>query len=364
MGSQVYRYDFTRHVDSNSKTLVLEEIQVWVDKYCKNWCFQLEAGAESGALHFQGRISLTKKVQIGKLITFAFSGAHWSHTSNACTTFDYVMKSDTRVDGPWADNDTVQVPTKDIIGLEDHLFPWQSSLLTMAGTYDPRVIDVILDPVGNRGKTVFRKFLAFHKHALWVPTINNSKDLLQCVASMGISKCYIVDFPKSDDQKVFRQLYAAVENIKSGTVYDTRYKFKVVYMDPPRVFIFTNSIPPPEYLSLDRWHYWEISADEQLTRIYPPHVKYPPVIRTETRPGEWDVLNGTFVSRPTSPNFVITKAGTPSIDWSRAKTDPIASNGAIVLGPIGTPSWEGAEGAPTGFIPLTLDNAPIRGIPF
>lgn len=259
----VFRFDFTYHSSKELKDVDKGGVEAWCLAHCKHWCFQLEESS-TGNLHFQGRVSLLTRTRLSSIISTT-SGFHWSYTSSNCTSFDYVMKEETRVDGPWADNIIIPKPTRDIDGIV--LRPWQASLFGMSKVYDGRAIDVILNPKGNLGKTIFRKWMSFHGHAKTIPTINNSKDLMQAVYSMGVSKCYILDFAKAMDQKAYRPLYSAIEDVKSGYVWDTRYKFKELHMDPPRIFIFTNNLPPPEFMSDDRWRYWQVTPAFELTKF-------------------------------------------------------------------------------------------------
>lgn len=276
-----------------AKDIIMEAM----DALASKWVFQLEEAPTTGEPHFQGRFHLKTKMRLRTLIRVpeferiigkAFRLSVTS--SNTGKEFDYVMKEDSRIEGPWMDEaqekkmKAAEPPpppkaTKAVTMLDEKgLLPWQQTLYDMSKTYDSRKIDVIYDTTGGIGKTVFKKWMKFHGHAHQVPIINNSKDLLQGVMSIikakGERNCFILDFPRSATQSMYSQLYAAVEDIKSGYCYDTRYKFEDIDFDEPRVFIFTNNLPPKEYLSADRWVFWKIRGLE-LVRFHPGEVMVP-----------------------------------------------------------------------------------------
>lgn len=318
--SRVYRFDFTYHLCTYLKhdcfgacslietqhmgTSYLEKLSILCElfgqnkifqeevvgrvkstlgSFCKHWVFQLEYGKKTEKIHFQGRFSLKNKERLTTLVKKeGWEGFHLSETHVGNGDFDYVMKADSKVLGPWMDpeNESKLMPkkTRAVIKLEENgLRPWQQKIYEMSKIYDERKIDVIYDLEGCKGKSVFKKFMKFHGEAHQIPVINNSKELLQSVMSIikakGERNSFIIDFPRSATQSQFAGLYAAVEDIKSGYCYDTRYRFQDLDFDEPRVFIFTNNLPPREYLSGDRWVYWRIIEDD-LVRFYPKPEDY------------------------------------------------------------------------------------------
>ena len=74
----------------------------------------------------------------------------------------YQTKLDTRVDGAWEDTMELEVipPTRQLDyfrGLP--LRPYQIELHNKSTTFDMRVIDLIYDPNGNIGKSLFLEWL-------------------------------------------------------------------------------------------------------------------------------------------------------------------------------------------------------------
>uniref|UniRef100_UPI004048BC6C hypothetical protein n=1 Tax=Algoriphagus sp. TaxID=1872435 RepID=UPI004048BC6C len=135
-------WDFTLPAEC----LNLSELKEFLKEHCKSWCFQKEKGADTGYLHWQGRVSLKVKARKGPTL----EKCHWSPTSTENKDNDfYVMKGDTRVEGPWSDKD-IYIPrqTRDIT-----LRPWQLQVLADKGVWDTRTINCIICPKGNIGKS-------------------------------------------------------------------------------------------------------------------------------------------------------------------------------------------------------------------
>lgn len=283
----VRRFDFTWHFDPLRK----EEDRVLVINFltprCKNWVFQLEECPSTKRLHFQGRCMLKDKARVttiaGDSHKAGMVGSHWSETN--CKVgekdFKYVMKDDSKIEGPWMDEsnklELKAVAPFEIQGIT--MLPWQKDLCELAKTYDPRTIHILYDRKGGVGKSIFVDWMEFHENAFIPPILNNTKDLLQAVcsytldmASMGKqpSEIFIFDFEKTAaGMSQLSQLYRAVESIKNGRIYDTRYKYKAIRLHKrPSVIIMTNVLPPQTFMSQDRWRYWVVCQNE-LCQYYP-----------------------------------------------------------------------------------------------
>lgn len=153
--SQLSVFDFTLpHVydgvvrDPDSVKCVLRE-------WAKKWVFQLEE-SDSGYVHYQGRVSLVKKRRVRELISASsgklLAGWHWCATSSACSNnMDYVMKADTRKEGPWSDTDMEVYIPRQFRGLT--LRPWQKQVIDLSNVFDDRTIHLVYDQQGGHGKS-------------------------------------------------------------------------------------------------------------------------------------------------------------------------------------------------------------------
>lgn len=267
--SQIFVYDITLPQNEiyPDKDTVIEKC---FKDLCKKWVFQLEQGDETGYVHWQCRVSLIKKRRLDELKGKWCVGGHISPTSTAGSKeFSYVMKADTRMDGPWRDGEVRERPplTRQLRNfLEFDPYPWQIQVEAICKNLDDRKITLILDPVGNIGKSIFCEFLEYYGFAYEIPPFRLMEDLMQCVMGVETSPCYIIDMPRAMKKDKLGEFYAGVECIKNGVAYDKRYAFKKKRFDRPQIIVFTNTIPDWEMMSMDRWDFWVMQQDMTLEK--------------------------------------------------------------------------------------------------
>lgn len=241
-------------------------LEEWFKEHCKSWCFQLEEG-EGGYRHFQTRFSLKVKARLPQVIaSLPEHHGHCGVTSkeNAGNYF-YVMKADTRVDGPWTEKDVPAYVPKQIQGIVP--YKWQQQILDMIKVWDTRNINVIIDTKGNNGKSTLTCYACVHDYARKIPLANDYKDILRMVYCMPKSKGYFIDMPRAMKKERLFQFWSALESIKDGYCYDDRYEFKDCWFDCPNIFVFTNTQPDTSLYTRDRWKFWEIKGDELVTYV-------------------------------------------------------------------------------------------------
>jgi len=255
--------------------------------------FQLEEG-ESKIPHFQIRLNLINKMRSAPLLKLIFKSLsitdhkayiHISPTSGDVhkhKNFNYVMKLDGRIAGPWADTDFNNEEKKFIIDelkdvTFDNLRPFQKSLLLMSRIKDRRCIDIIFDPPGNKGKGFFGDYMRLHENVCILPSIDDYKLIIQhthCVLSARIKKygsdkrdipLFILDMPKVFDPSHMTSLMGAIETIKGGVVCDYRHKSsEEIVFNKPRIFVFTNKPIDLTLFSKDRYKIWMINDNYEL----------------------------------------------------------------------------------------------------
>ncbi|AXF52003.1 MAG: putative viral replication protein [Cressdnaviricota sp.] len=264
-----YVWDYTLKFDKNHQLKVFKDN---LRSNCKTWCFQLEEGS-TGYKHWQGRFSLRKKKSLSSLISFFKSypqwvGVHFSPTANANSrNFNYVLKDDTRIAGPYCDTDAEEVePTKQMKMFQDwDLYPYQQELLNKSKEFCLRSIDFIYDQDGNTGKSLFSEYMELKGLAEEVPPFRLMDDIFQWVASRPVKPCYIFDMPRGMKKDKLADFYSGIEIIKNGVAYDKRYAAKKKRFDRPRVFIFSNTLPQFNLMSKDRWKVWTISEKKLVS---------------------------------------------------------------------------------------------------
>lgn len=269
MSSQCELWDFTLSKEvQDDKNQLMKHLNEW----CKKWVFQLEKGEKTGYVHWQGRVSLIKKRRLNELVNLEFlKGASLSPTSNntknGSRKFSYAMKAESRVDGPWNDQDYEDPPP-----LTDQLidffkctpYKWQADLRAMCSERDDRKIRVILDEQGNSGKSITCEWLEYQGLAMEIPPFNNMEDIMQCCMGMKPQKVYLIDMPRAMKKDKLAQFYSGLECLKNGLMYDKRYNFKRRRISRPQIFVFTNTEPNWSFLTPDRWAVYKVDAIQGL----------------------------------------------------------------------------------------------------
>lgn len=246
--------------------------EVFNEKF-KKWCFQLEKGSNTDYIHWQCRVSTRGKSRNKPSIKGVHPDAI-TPTSNTNKNNDfYVLKEETRVDGPWTDKDQPKTLTKQLeLFLNLDFYPWQTSVLEMCNVWDPRWIDVIYDTEGNLGKSIFAEYLEYQGIAEEVPPYRNMEDIFQWVAGRPIKPVYIFDMPRGMKKDKLADFYSGIEVIKNGVAFEKRYCPDKKRFSRPRIFIFTNTLPKFELLSRDRWQVWRVR--NKKLEIYEEECEY------------------------------------------------------------------------------------------
>ncbi|WP_445775521.1 hypothetical protein, partial [Shewanella sp.] len=150
------------------------------------------------------------------------------------------------------------------------LYDYQEKLIAMATEYNDRVIDLVYDPHGDIGKSIFSEYLESLGVAEEIPPFRLMDDIFQWVASRPIKKCYIVDMPRGMKKDKLGDFYSGIEVIKNGVAFDKRYKAHKIRFDRPRIFLFSNALPRFSLMSKDRWRIWEVDENKYLKKYNIP----------------------------------------------------------------------------------------------
>jgi len=271
------------------------DITAWCDKtsfddlvgalrsYCSKWVFQKEAGTVNGTEHWQIRARTSDRKHIGvhqRNLGELLPGAKIAPTSSNvhhAKNFNYVMKSETRVEGPWKDTDEdpeeAYIPDQFKI---DKFLPWQEHLLqvSMMQYNDFRSINFLYCPQGNIGKSTLAGYLDCKGKAYDVPTIVDAERLVATLCNKFSNAknrdpgIIFIDIPRKQEQKKMSSIYTAIEQIKKGSLFDTRYKHQEWKIRSPVIWVFTNEEPELTSLSADRWKIWKVvDINSEMVRI-------------------------------------------------------------------------------------------------
>lgn len=233
-------WDFTASKKKGaSREKVLEILEPISDRFCVGD----EVGTTTGYEHLQGRVVF----KIGKDETTVHNlfpkewGTHWSQTH--VRDFEYCKKEGNfycsweKTISKWANIE---------------LLPWQHAMIEDLDDQNDREITVVVDTEGNHGKTWFAKFCVATHRATYVPPLQDAQDFM-AFAMAKPDKAYVFDMPRSESIKQRKGMWSAIEQIKNGYLYDKRYQFRDMWIDPPKIIVFCNEAPDLDELSSDRW---------------------------------------------------------------------------------------------------------------
>lgn len=248
----------------NAENVSPHDIRQRLNGIAKKYVFQLEQG-DTGYLHYQGRMSLIKKRRKNEALALFITPPNYFEptiSSEHKKSAFYQMKVDTRLDGPFRDDDEIKVETKQLKIFKGYtLRPYQKAILDECSQFDMRKINLVWDDIGNCGKSLLSELLEYNGLAEEVPPFRMMDDIFQWVCSRPIKKAYIVDMPRGMKKDRLGDFYSGIEVIKNGVAYDKRYNAKKKRFDRPRIFVFTNTLPNLDLMSKDRWEIWKIKED-------------------------------------------------------------------------------------------------------
>lgn len=161
---------------------------------------------------------------------------------------------------------------------------WQWLLIRYLRDCEPCSRKVIWysDSRGDSGKTFLSKYMCVEMGAI---RFENGKSADLKYAYNG-ERIVIFDLSRSQEEHVN---YEAMESIKNGIMFSTKYDSAMKIYDPPHFVVFANFVPVYSKLSQDRWHVREITETDRLPwgdRECDTDLE----ISNETNKGKWPFL--------------------------------------------------------------------------
>lgn len=260
----------------NSVLAPREDVMAKLGGLCKKFVFQKERCETTGRLHYQGRMSLQKPVRLAGLVALLkgspLAGSHLGPTTVGETkqqAWSYVMKEQTRVDGPWTEKDYRSPMPWHLEGIHREPYPFQGTLIDMikADVKDPRGSHYILDPVGKKGKSILVSYLRWSKLACVVPPVKCADEMSAFVQKREDARWYVIDIPRQQDSfERFVEICRGVEQLKSGYSYDRRYdsQDRSNSLGCPNIICFGNDMPPWSKCDRGRWYLWLVDDQKRL----------------------------------------------------------------------------------------------------
>lgn len=225
----------------------------------EEWYFQEEVG-ENGTPHLQFCMKY-KNARTWDSIKKKLPKCHIEVAKNWKAVTKYCQKGETRSGVSESNIRKLKDPLE---GRE--LRPFQQQILDMMETEpDDRKVYWFYDLNGNTGKTSLAKSLCIRYPNKVLYMGGKAADCKYGITSFLESgndlKMVIFDYVRTSEGFVS---YEAIESIKNGIFFNTKYESKMIVFDCPHVVIFSNFRPETEKLSADRWEIINLTEGDDI----------------------------------------------------------------------------------------------------
>ena len=291
-----YDLTLTQEQKHAERLIEYQEVGTKLSQLAKKFVFQLEEDSISKTRYFQIRLSAFKKATLNSFKNLCFKvfqlDKEDEYTLNITPTssgvhttanFNYVMKADTRISGPWTEADFLIKNTAPYIPIR---FREQKELRTfqleIVKPYvnNNRMCNWIYDPVGCNGKSYIASLCEFQHNGIDLPPFKDATALMQ-VAYCQISATnertnfkIFIDIPRSVPADNLHKIITCVENLKKGKLYDPRHNFKKYHIEPPEIYVFSNHKPLFNIMSTNRWRMMTINDKYEFEDYKPEDSLY------------------------------------------------------------------------------------------
>lgn len=216
----------------------------------QSYVFQKEMG-ELETPHLQGVVQFKNAREFNALKT-AVGRAHWEKCKNFAASKRYCCKAEGRLEGPWHSPDCNVRDLQPIV----LTCKWQREVVRFVQDTepDPRTITWFVDEIGGAGKSRLCQYLYRYNGAAYI-TGGRAQDikyaLSEFIEKNGYPAVVLFDFPRTLEGHVS---YTAIEEIRNGFWFSTKYESRTTEMPPAHFLCFANWEPDITKLSADRWH--------------------------------------------------------------------------------------------------------------
>lgn len=224
------------------------------NEHATKYAFQEEIAPIKGTPHLQGMVCFPKEIR--STVWDPKSKGHYERLKK--NDANYQLKERTRK--PNGRQWTKGVPKPLKLITPDKW--WQQEIIELINTEpDDRAVFWFWSEAGGIGKSQFAKYLVAKHNCLFFEEGKKS-DIMHLIFEAPEDKLerIIIDVPRDNGNNVS---YKAIESIKNGMIYSSKYEGGYKLFNAPHIIVFANE-PPQEYrLSSDRWHIKNI--DEKIT---------------------------------------------------------------------------------------------------
>ena len=224
------------------------------ETYSAKWIIGKEIG-ENGTPHLQGYMHLLKmqrlssmKTKFGKEIHFEVAKGDNQQNWIYCS-----KENNYTYGGNWKLGEMETNKPKEIKIIKE-LKPWQTECKKLLEIDCDRTIYWIYEKEGNVGKSAFCKYMMYHYDANII-TKGNYSDIMNRIYNLKKYEMVLFDLCRANGNKVS---YNAIEDIKNGMIFNSKYKTGSKIIASPSIMIFSNEKPELDKLSKDRWEIYNI----------------------------------------------------------------------------------------------------------
>jgi len=251
---------------NNYEEIDVENMKIFCEKECNEYHFQPEIGEKCGTPHLQG-FWYFKNARTFVSLKKIWDKLHIEKANNIKAAREYCQKSDTKA-GATISGGALLVRDP-LEGKE--LRWWQDDIVKLIATEpDDRTVNWYFDLDGGCGKTSLAKHLClkYPDEVLYLTggpanckygicSFLHNKVKSKLVRNSKNLRVIIFDYTRSQDDKVS---YQAIEEVKNGLFYNTKYECMMCSYNSPHVIIFANFMPDESKLSADRWNIIDIGV--------------------------------------------------------------------------------------------------------
>lgn len=166
-------------------------------------------------------------------------------------------------------------------------FPWQKFFLkqVLSKTPESRIVDWLVDPVGNTGKSSFARAYVSQEPTDGILMKIDNLDRMELSLIKKIQsyrdryskdpKILFFDFPRAVDHKKVMAATALMEDAKSGHL-ETSFggKHQELQIGNIHIIVLSNTAPDLSGLSVDRWRIWRLGGKDYNNYIWPTYVEH------------------------------------------------------------------------------------------
>lgn len=229
---------------NNYNSSDIEHLVETLKKFAYKGKIQSEVGA-NGTPHLQGMIWCKDKhrdteFKLPKEI-------HWETLKDTENVRDYCAKDETH-DGLFRVSWGFPKPLKLITPSK----PWQLKIIEiLQQDPDDRKVYWFWSQEGGIGKSQFAKYLVAKENCLFFEE-GKKADIMHLIFEAPEDRLerIVIDVPRDNGNNIS---YKAIESIKNGLIYSSKYEGGYKLFNSPHVIIFANMPPQEERLSADRW---------------------------------------------------------------------------------------------------------------